>query len=36
MTSDASPIMLLVAKPAIKRDAMTSLRNLKARVEATA
>jgi uncharacterized protein YndB with AHSA1/START domain len=36
VTSNTSPIMLFVAKPAIKKDAMTSLRNLKAKVESGA
>jgi uncharacterized protein YndB with AHSA1/START domain len=33
VTSGVSPVILFVAGPAIKRDAMTSLRNLKAMVE---
>jgi uncharacterized protein YndB with AHSA1/START domain len=33
VTSSVSPVILFIAGPAIKKDAMTSLRNLKAMVE---
>lgn len=33
VTSGVSPVVLFLARPAIKKDAMTSLRNLKALVE---
>ena len=32
-TSNANPIVLVIAKPAIKKDVMTSLGNLKAKLE---
>ena len=32
-TSNSNPVMLFIAYPAIRGDAMTSLRNLKAKVE---
>ena len=34
--TDTNPVMLFVARPAIKKDAMTSLRNLKQLVESKA
>jgi uncharacterized protein YndB with AHSA1/START domain len=34
VTTNTSPVMMFIAAPAIKKDAMTSLRNLKAKVEA--
>ena len=33
VTTNTSPVMMFIAAPAIKKDAMTSLRNLKAKVE---
>jgi uncharacterized protein YndB with AHSA1/START domain len=35
VTSNTSPIILFIAKPAIKKDAMTSLTNLKRSLETT-
>ena len=33
VTTNTSPVMMFIAAPAIKKDAMTSLRGLKAKVE---
>ena len=33
VTSNGNPVMLFIAYPAVRADAMTSLRNLKSRVE---
>ena len=36
VTSNTNGLILFIAKPAIKKDAMTSLRSLKSRIEGTA